>query len=283
MRAGFRRPLALSASLIGAIFVVLYAVSSWTLLNTTDTGTYVRTTDLVIDQPQVQEEIATTIVDSVVGDAQLPDDIVTLLNNGARLIVASDGFHEFWKVANRAMHAIVREQLLGNAPVDPTGARIDITAEVNLVLENLRQIDPRLPTLLPNNAPETSVQIVDQETLTDIRDAISGLERLKTFSAISAFALFAISTLILGLRRRSLVLASAMLWVSALAIYAVSITVPMIAERFVDEEFRATTHVVATHMASTLTTSSWQIVFFGLVGFVIAFFPRKNTSEVPVR
>ena len=279
MRAGSRRSLSIAASLFGAFCVVLYVLASWTLTHTTDTRTYVRTADLVIDQTQVQSEIATTIVTSVVGDAQLPDELVTLLNNGARLIVASDSFHKFWQVANRSMHEIAREQLLGNNPIDPAGARIDITAEVNLVLENLRQIDPRLAGLLPDNAPETAVQIVNQETLTDIRDAISGLERLKTFSAPIALALFAISTLLWGLRRRSLVVTASALSVTALAIYGVSTVIPLIAERFVDEEFLYTTYIVATQMASTMTTSAWQVLFCGFVGFVIAFFPRKHNSN----
>lgn len=279
MRAGSRRSIAIAAAVLGAVFVVLAVLASWTLTHTTDTRTYVRTADLVIDQTQIQSEIAATIVTSIVGDAQLPDDLVALLDNGARLIVASDSFHKFWQVANRSMHEIAREQLLGNNPIDPAGARIDITAEVNLVLENLRQIDPRLAGLLPDNAPETAVQIVNQETLTDIRDAISGLERLKTFSAPIALALFAISTLLWGLRRRSLVVTASALSVTALAIYGVSTAVPLIAERFVDEEFRSTTYIVATQMASTMTTSAWQVLFCGFVGFVIAFFPRKQNSN----
>ncbi len=283
MRTASSRPLVLATSILGGFCVVLYVLASWTLQHTTDTGTYVRTANLVIDQPQVQNEIAATIVTSVVGDTPLPDEIVTLLNNGARLIVGSDGFHDFWELANRSMHDIVREQLLGNDAVNPLGARIDITAEVNLVLENLRQIDPRLSGLLPNNAPETAVQIVDQETLTDIRNAISGLERLKTFSALFAFALLTISTLLLGIRRRSLVLASVTLAVTALAIYGISTAIPLIAERFIDEEFRATSRVIATQMASTMTTAAWQILFGALVGFVIAFFPRRKVSDASAR
>jgi hypothetical protein len=281
VRAGSRRVFAIAASLLGGIFVLLSVIASWTLTHTTDTATYVRTADLVIDQAQVQDEIAATIVTSVVGDAALPEEIIALLNSGARLIVGSDGFHEFWRIANQSMHQIVREQLLGNEPINPQGARIDITAEVNLVLENLRQLDPRLAGLLPDNAPDTGVQIVDQETLTDIRNAISGLERLKTFSALFAFALLTISTLLLGLRRRSLVLASVTLAVTALAIYGISTAIPLIAERFIDQEFRATSRVIATQMASTMTTSAWQILFGALVGFVIAFFPRRKVPAAP--
>lgn len=278
MRAGSKRVLAIAASLLGGVFVVLSVLASWTLTHTTDTATYVRTTDLVIDQAQVQDEIASTIVTSVVGDAALPEEIISLLNSGARLIVGSDGFHDFWRIANQSMHEIVREQLLGNDPLSPQGARIDITTEVNLVLENLRQLDPRLAGLLPDNAPDTGVQIVDQETLTDIRNAISGLERLKTFGALFAVALFVLSTVLLGLRRRSLVLAACTLVVTALAVYGVSSAIPPLAQRFVDKEFQGTTYVVAKDMASTMTTSAWQVLFGALVGFVIAFFPRRKIS-----
>jgi hypothetical protein len=179
------------------------------------------------------------------------------------------------------MHDIVRDQLLGNSPINPEGARIDITAEVNLVVENLRQIDPRVSALLPNNAPETAVQIVDQDTLTKIRDAIGGLERLKTFSVLFACVFFVISTILLGLRRRSLVMASLAITITAPAIYGVSKLIPLIAERFIDEEFRGTTYVVATQMASTMTTNAWQVLFFGFVGFVVAFFPRRHTPDTP--
>lgn len=278
MRAGSKRVLAIATSVLGGVFVVLSVLASWTLTHTTDTATYVRTTDLVIDQAQVQDEIASTIVTSVVGDAALPEEIISLLNSGARLIVGSDGFHDFWRIANQSMHEIVREQLLGNDPLSPQGARIDITTEVNLVLENLRQLDPRLAGLLPDNAPDTGVQIVDQETLTDIRNAISGLERLKTFGALFAVALFVLSTVLLGLRRRSLVLVACTLVVTALAVYGVSSAIPPLAQRFVDKEFQGTTYVVAKDMASTMTTSAWQVLFGALVGFVIAFFPRRKIS-----
>jgi hypothetical protein len=281
MQTGFRRSAAIATSVLGAIFVVVYVLASWALLHTTNTDTYVQTTAIVIDQPQVQDEIATTIVSSVVGQSLLPDEVVTLLTNGARLIVASDSFHAFWELANRSMHDIVRDQLLGNSPINPEGARIDITAEVNLVVENLRQIDPRVSALLPNNAPETAVQIVDQDTLTKIRDAIGGLERLKTFSVLFACVFFVISTILLGLRRRSLVMASLAITITAPAIYGVSKLIPLIAERFIDEEFRGTTYVVATQMASTMTTNAWQVLFFGFVGFVVAFFPRRNTPDTP--
>jgi hypothetical protein len=278
VRAGSKRVLAIAASVLGGVFVVLSVLASWTLTHTTDTATYVRTTDLVIDQAQVQDEIASTIVTSIVGDAALPEEIISLLNSGARLIVGSDGFHDFWRIANQSMHEIVREQLLGNDPINPQGARIDITTEVNLVLENLRQLDPRLAGLLPDNAPDTGVQIVDQETLTEIRNAISGLERLKTFGALFAVALFVLSTVLLGLRRRSLVLVACTLVVTALAVYGVSSAIPPLAQRFVDKEFQGTTYVVAKDMASTMTTSAWQVLFGALVGFVIAFFPHRKIS-----
>lgn len=283
MRTGSRRTFAIAVSLLGGIFVVLSVLASWTLLHTTDTPTYVRTADLVIDQTQVQDEISSTIVSSVVGDTPLPDEIISLLNSGARLIVGSDGFHDFWRIANQSMHEIVREQLLGNDAIDPMGARIDITAEVNLVLENLRQIDPRLSGLLPDNAPETAVQIADQETLTDIRNAISGLERLKIFGALFAVVLFVLSTVLLGLRRRSLVLVASTLAITALGVYGVSSAIPPLAERFVDKEFRGTTYIVAKQMASTMTTTAWQILFCAFVGFVVAFFPRRNTSDTSER
>jgi hypothetical protein len=279
VRKGSRRSFAIAASLLGGACAVLSVLASWTLTHTTDTSTYVRTADLVIDQAQVQDEIASTIVTSVVGETPLPDEIVALLNSGARLIVGSDGFHKFWRIANQSMHQIVREQLLGNELIDPMGARIDITTEVNLVLENLRQIDPRLAGLLPDNAPETAVQIVDQKTLTDIRNAISGLEHLKTFGALFAVALFVLSTVLLGLRRRSLVLTSCTLIITALAVYGISSVLPPLAQRFVDKEFQGTTYVVATQMASTMTTTAWQILFAALVGFVIAFFPHRKVSD----
>lgn len=282
MQAGFKRTASIFFALIGALSIVLHVVSSWAMQHTTDTNTYVATTAIVIDQPQVQSKIAQTIVNSVVGEAQVPEEILSLLASGARVIVASDGFHTFWEFANTTMHEIVRNQLLGNTAIDPDGARIDITPEVNLILDNLRALDPRLSQLLPDSAPKTPIQIVNSNTLVDIRNAINGLERLRSYSLFIAVAMFAISTLMLGLRRRSLVMTSLALWATAPAIYGVSKAIPLIAQRFIDEEFRESTYIVATHMASTMTTSVWQVVFCGLVVTVIAFFPRKNVTRTQV-
>lgn len=274
MRARPRRIFSILCAVFGAFFALFFVMSSWVWTQALDTDTYVETASVAIDQVQIQSEIAQSIVDSVLGDAQVDDNFRGILEQGARLVVSSDEFHSFWEIANRTMHEILRNQFLTD-DAQLQNAQIDITPEVNQVLVNLRALDPTFARLLPESAPETVIEIADQETIDDLTSAINGLDRARQLSLIFAFVFFALSAILLGLRRRSLLAPSFALFAAAAVVYGLVGFTKFAAQRTIDSEFRDTASVIIDHMTSSLSSRVWQLIALGIVGLVVCFFPVR--------
>lgn len=284
MRKGFSRGLSIAAAVIGAFFVLIAAVSSWTWSQVMDTDDYVETMMVVIEQPIVQNEIADTIVTAVVGESPIPGEVTNLLTEGARVAVASPGFASFWELANRSLHESLRRQILSDDPIESIVARIDMTAEVGAVLERVRAIDPRLAEVLPDQAPETAIEIADTERLREIRGAVSGLDRLAGTTPWVAAAFLAMAALLRGFSRRSLRVPAIALALVAPATYGIGYLVPWTVRRFVDDRFHEPADAVSTHIGSALAGRAWQLLFIAAAIFLVTVIPasvfKRGTKDL---
>lgn len=274
MRVGSRRLLALIFAVLGGFFALIFVLASWVWTQALDTNTYVATSTVAIEQPQIQSEIANNIVESIVGDSPIDENLRTALEEGARLLVASDGFRSFWQLANQSMHEVLRDQFL-NTDITPQNAQIDITPEVDAVLANLRALDPVFARILPDSAPSTVIEIADAETMNDISSAIRGLDRAQTLSPLFAAAFFVLSALMLGVRRKSLLAPALALVVTAAIVSLLDNVIVTIARRFVDAEFRDTATTILQHMTQSLSGRSWQLVALAILSLVVAYFPVR--------
>lgn len=283
MQVGFRRIAQFIVAMLATMSIVLWATATWVWSNALDTDTYVATANVALEQPDVQAAIAGRIVESIVGDADIPAEITALLDDGARFIVASRGFAVFWEQAQRGMHEILRQQVLDDAASAQMSARIQLTPEVDAVLARLREMDPGLAQYLPAATPEVAIEVADAERLADIRSAVDGLDRLSTATAWSSLVLLALAVALSGLRRRSAMVVSVVALVSAVLVYGVASLVPAFASRVADDTYAAAADAVAAHMAAGLTTRSWQLVAFAGAAVVAAYFPwrslRRATRE----
>lgn len=274
MRVGSRRILALIFAVLGGFFALIFVLASWVWTQALDTNTYVATSTVAIEQPQIQSEIANNIVESIVGDSPIDENLRTALEEGARLLVASDGFRSFWQLANQSMHEVLRDQFL-NTDITPQNAQIDITPEVDAVLANLRALDPVFARILPDSAPSTVIEIADAETMNDISSAIRGLDRAQTLSPLFAAAFFVLSALMLGVRRKSLLAPALALIATAAIVSLLDNVIVTIARRFVDAEFRDTATTILQHMTQSLSGRSWQLVALAILSLVVAYFPVR--------
>lgn len=274
MRVGSRRLLALIFAVLGGFFALIFVLASWVWTQALDTNTYVATSTVAIEQPQIQSEIANNIVESIVGDSPIDENLRTALEEGARLLVASDGFRSFWQLANQSMHEVLRDQFL-NTDITPQNAQIDITPEVDAVLANLRALDPVFARILPDSAPSTVIEIADAETMNDISSAIRGLDRAQTLSPLFAAAFFVLSALMLGIRRKSLLAPALALIATAAIVSLLDNVIVTIARRFVDAEFRDTATTILQHMTQSLSGRSWQLVALAILSLVVAYFPVR--------
>lgn len=283
MQVGFRRLVSTVAALLAAASMVIWSTASWAWSNALDTDTYVRTASVALAQPEVQLTIADSIVESILGDAQVPDDIRNALTDGARFVVASASFATFWEQAHRTMHEVLRRQVLDDVPVAEISARIPLTAEVDAVLQRLRGLDPALAQFLPDAAPEAVIEIADNDRLADIRSAVDRLDRLTNIMAWSAAVLTIVAVLAWNMRRRSATVAAITAGAAALIVYGLAALVPLFAARVADERYADAADAVGAHMATGLSDRSWQLVAFAGFSLLVAFFPvrslRRATRE----
>lgn len=276
MQVGFRRLAQVAVATVATASIVVWATATWVWSNALDTDTYVGTANVALEQPDVQSAIAGRIVDSIVGDADIPDEITALLDDGARFVVASRGFAVFWEQAQRGMHEILRRQVLDDVAPAQMSARITLTPEVDAVLQRLREMDPGLARYLPASTPEVVIEVADAERLADIKSAVDGLDRLSTATAWSSVVLLVLAALLSGFRRRSATVVAVVAALSAVLVYGVAVLVPAFASRLADDTYAAAADAVAGHMATGLTTRSWQLVAFSVAAVVAAFFPMRS-------
>jgi hypothetical protein len=283
VQVGFRRIVSVTAAVVATVSIVVWSVATWAWSNALDTGTYVRSSAVALEQPEIQLAIAERIVDSIVGEAEVPADIANVLTDGARFVVASSGFATFWEQAQRTMHEVLRRQVLDEVPVAEMSARIPLTAEVDAVLQRLREIDPALARYLPESAPDVSIEVADADRLADIKAGVARLDRLITATAWSSLVSLAVAALAWNARRRSTMVAAAAAMAASLVVYGLGTLVPVFAARLADDRFADAADAIGSHMAAQLTERSWQLIAFAGFAVLVAYFPvrslRRATRE----
>jgi len=190
-----RRLFIIGAGLIATLSLALALTTSWAYSEALNTSKFVQTTDTILDDPLVQEELTKTIVDSLVEDSPLPEVLLAPLTKTASVIVASPTFQTFWSDAIREIHQPLVIQLQSDTPVDKTAAlRVDLTEMVNAVLLDLRTQFPRAAGVLPTTAPLVEFELIDGENLESARQIVGTVNILRWILAIITVALLSLLT-----------------------------------------------------------------------------------------
>ena len=84
---------------------------NWAYSQAFDTSQFVSTADTIYQDPSVQQEIAQTLVASLVGDTELPAVITKPLTTMTTELVSSETFHTFWVTAVEKIHQPLMKQL----------------------------------------------------------------------------------------------------------------------------------------------------------------------------
>jgi hypothetical protein len=260
-----RRIFIIVAGLIATLSLALALTTNWAYSEAINTSKFVQTTDTILDDPLVQEELAKTIVDSLVEDSPLPQVLLAPLTKTASAIVASPTFQTFWSDAIREIHQPLVTQLQSDTPIDKTAAlRVDLTEMVNAVLLDLRTQFPRAAGVLPTTAPLVEFELIDGENLESSRQIVGTVNILRWILAIITVALLSLLTFMS--RRSGHLTRTPAIVVSAGALIALitAIAIPSVAQSFADNEYAQTARTVGTSVASSLQTQAIVLFAIGL-------------------
>jgi hypothetical protein len=260
-----RRLFIIGAGLIATLSLALALTTNWAYSEALNTSKFVQTTDTILDDPLVQEELAKTIVDSLVEDSPLPQVLLAPLTRTASAIVASPTFQTFWSDAIREIHQPLVTQLQSRTPVDKTAAlRVDLTEMVNAVLLDLRTQFPRAAGVLPTTAPLVEFELIDGENLESARQIVGTVNILRWILAIITVALLSLLTFMSRrsghLTRTPAIVVSA----GALITLITAIAIPSVAQTLADSEYTQTARTVGTSVATSLRTQSFIAMTIGL-------------------
>jgi len=263
-----RRLFIIAVGLIATLSFALGLTTNWAYSEALNTSKFVQTADTILDDPLVQEELATTIVDSLVQDSPLPQILLAPLTKTASTIVASPTFQTFWSDAIREIHQPLVTQLQSDTPIDKTAAlRVDLTEMVNAVLADLRTQFPRAAGVLPTTAPLVEFELIDGENLESARQIVGTVNILRWILAIITVALLSLLTFMS--RRSGHLTRTPAIVVSAGALIALitASAIPSVAQSFADSEYAQTARTVGTSVASSLQTQAIVLLVIGL-GFI---------------
>jgi len=275
-----RRLFIIVVGLIATLSFALGLTTNWAYSEALNTSKFVQTADTILDDPLVQEELATTIVDSLVQDSPLPQILLAPLTKTASTIVASPTFQTFWSDAIREIHHPLVTQLQSDTPIDKTAAlRVDLTEMVNAVLADLRTQFPRAAGILPTTAPLVDFELIDGENLETARKVANTVNMLRWTLAIITVALLSLLTFMSRksghLTRTPAIVGSA----GASIALITAIAIPSVAQSFADSEYSQTAHTIGTSLASSLQSQAIILLIIGVATFSAPYVRQRATRK----
>jgi hypothetical protein len=198
---------------VSAVLMLGAVVAGWMKLQLLDTDTWVETSEQSLDEPEVQQALSTTLVDTASEtadpqarlEAALPPNLDPFAGplagalrrpgyDAAERALASEQVSQVWAIVNRAAHERLIAVVVGDAPiVASTGSEVTIDLRALVAQIGTRigvgQLDG---SRIPAEAATVSLPNSD-----GVATAIEGLRRLDRLAL--TFALLAIVTLAAGL------------------------------------------------------------------------------------
>ncbi len=228
---------------LGFILVPLSAVAIWTHNQLTNTDRYVETVSPLAENADVQQAVATAVVNAIFTNVDVEKRVANALPKRAKplaapvaaaaqsyalevtqKLLASDQFSDLWDAANRRAHAQLAA-LLTDDPGKAPGAVNIKDGKVSLDLTNVikqvqgKLVDAGLSFLKNVNVPPVSrtITIIDTEGLAEARSYVSILDTLAWVLPVLGVLALAGSALIVPPRRRRLTVRAALVLVAACA------------------------------------------------------------------
>lgn len=293
---------------IGFILVPLSAVAIWTHNQLTNTDRYVETVSPLASNADIQQTVATLVVNALFNQVDVPKQIEDALPKRAKFLgepvanamrgyatdvttklLASDQFHRLWDAANRRAH----DQLVALLTDDPSKAPRSVSIKDGKVELDLANVVKRVQTELVNagltfledvNVPPVSatIAIIDTEGLSEARAYLHILDVLAWVLPALGLLALAGSALVVPNKRRATIRAALVL-VSACVLSLVLLAVAR--SLYLDA---ATSPKVSEGSASAVfdilvRNLRYGVITLGVVGIVIAVVAYFVGPSAPAR
>ncbi len=222
---------------IGFILIPLSAVAVWSRNQLTNTDRYVETVSPLAANPDIQQTVATVVVNALFDQVDAESRITGALPKSAKFLgaplsnamqgyatdvterlLASDQFQTLWDNANRAAHAQL-DAILTDDSGKAKGALALKDGKVSLDLSQVvtkvqdRLVGAGLTFLKGVDVPpvSASINIIDSKGLSSARSYVSLLETLAWVLPVLGFGALIASALVVRTRRRAAIRAAIVL------------------------------------------------------------------------
>ena len=285
----------LPGALIGlaTVLVVVSVFSSWVKAQALDTDEWVTLADEMLEQPEVQQALATYLVDVIYAeldvasevDAAMPDDLKGLAplvaaslrgpaTEGVERLIASNEFRRAWIPINRAAHQtmvdILRDE--GGSVVSTAEGvvTLELVALVRVVGEQLGLSGDMLDRL-PADAGQ--VTVFESDELESAQTAVKVLDFISWFVFILVVVLYAVAVYLAGDRRRIVLrnVGLSLIGAGVFVLFIRSLGTRFILDSVVpDQGDRPLADVVANVATSLIRRMAWSAIIYGVVIVVFA-------------
>ncbi|MFI8927065.1 hypothetical protein ACIG3E_05170 [Streptomyces sp. NPDC053474] len=249
---------------LACLLVPLGVVSTWAAYEIHDTDRYVATMAPLSSHPAVRAAVADAVTDSVVKEIDagpLQSTVESFVRDAVGSFTGTAAFRTAWNAANRAAHAAV-EQALEN---DSDGeVRIDLAPITEQVKRRLTEEGVPFADRIP--VRHTEVTVMKAQDLSDYRKVFRMLQAAGLWLPVAA-AVFAVGGILLAVRRRRAVLATALGTAAGAAVLAAAVAVgrALTLDDLPPDVSRAAAGAVYDALTESLRVTAWVLVGLGLL------------------
>ncbi|WP_172385102.1 hypothetical protein [Streptomyces sp. MNP-20] len=246
------------------LLVPLGVVSAWAAYEIHDTDRYVATMAPLSSDPAVRAAVADAVTDSLVKEIDagpLESTVASFVRDAVGSFTGTAAFRTAWNAANRAAHAAV-EQALEN---DSDGeVSIDLAPITEQVKRRLTEEGVPFADRIP--VRHTKVTVMKAQDLSDYRKVFRMLQAAGLWLPVAA-VVFAVGGILLAVRRRRAVLATALGTAAGAAALAAAVAVgrALTLDDLPPDVSRAAAGAVYDALTESLRVTAWVLVGLGLL------------------
>jgi hypothetical protein len=268
-------------AIVTTVLVMLSLVVNWAYTEVFTTSRFVNTASVAAQQPQVQSEIAEAMITPLIEDRDVPVVFQSILQSAAARIVASPAFQTFWSDAIRGIHQPLVQELRSDTSTAATSHRVDLRPMITQLISDIREENPRLGLLIPNQVPQAEFELLNAEDLESARSTVSTITLIRTLLPIAALVFLVLSyftapSSVRTVRRPALPLA-----IGSGFVVLLSLLLPSIASALASASNTEISQAIASSTATSLRTQSLIVIVIGLsmlCGATLLQRRRKSTT-----
>ncbi|MEW2525590.1 hypothetical protein [Streptomyces sp. NPDC047071] len=253
---------------LACLLVPLGVVATWAAYEIHDTDRYVATMAPLSSDPAVRAAVADAVTDSVVKEivkevdaGPLQSTVESFVREAVGSFTGTAAFRTAWNAANRAAHAAVERALENDSDGEVSIDLAPITEQVKrrLTEEGVPFAD-RIPVR------HTEVTVMKAQDLSDYRKVFRMLQAAGLWLPVAA-VVFAVGGILLAVRRRRAVLATALGTAAGAAALAAAVAVgrALTLDDLPPDVSRAAAGAVYDALTESLRVTAWVLVGLGLL------------------